>query len=685
MRIAHLLAPVLAVDEVLDHPRLQRARTEQGHQRDEILEAVRLHLRGQPPHARRFHLEDRRQLAAGEEIEDRRVVLGDRQDVEIRLGIAGVDDVHRPLDDRQRAQAEKIELDQPDLLEILHVQLGDDTLGVRHPEQGDIIRQRPRRDDDAASVLADIARQAFQQQAHVHDRAHILLLASCAQLGNRIEGVLKLGSAGGTSLHLEGGRGRDHLSDAVAETVRVAHDPGNVTHHRARRHRAIGNDLPDTVCTVLVGDVLDDPVAAFHAEVDIEVGHRDAFWIEKALEKKIVSQWIQVSYADGISDQAARAGAAPRPHRHAVVLGPLDEIGHDQEVAGEAHLLNDGQLGFQALVVILALSHTTVLSQPLVQAGLGHRAQLLSDCAALRHREIREVVRAEMQPRRAAARDLDAIGQRLRDIGEALGHLLARFQVLLGREGAAAARIVEGAPLQDADARLVGVVILATQEADIVDRHHRHRVTPRQRRRRLHMQLVLRAVAARQRQIEAVVEGGTPVAQRRFGACHVAGQQLLTDFALRAGEHDQPFRGLQQPFACRRRLGSAGALGVDARHQAHQIRQTLPVLHQHRDTPRSPFAAQPQIDAQQRLDSGALAGLVELGHGKEIVAVSERDSRLPEFRGTPRQRLQALIGALRLGRLDADRAVDEGVFAVDSEMNEAGHRSSSLRQRRTGA
>jgi hypothetical protein len=37
----------------------------------------------------------------------------------------------------------------------------------------------------------------------------------------------------------------------------------------------------------------------------------------------------------------ARARTAPRPHRNAVVLGPLDEVGHDQEVAGKAHLVDD--------------------------------------------------------------------------------------------------------------------------------------------------------------------------------------------------------------------------------------------------------------------------------------------------------------------------------------------------------
>ena len=49
-------------------------------------------------------------------------------DVERRLaggGTAGVDRLHRPVDDRQRAQAEEVELHQADRLDVVLVELGD--------------------------------------------------------------------------------------------------------------------------------------------------------------------------------------------------------------------------------------------------------------------------------------------------------------------------------------------------------------------------------------------------------------------------------------------------------------------------------------------------------------------------------------------------------------------------------
>ncbi len=51
MRIDDLLEAVLARDEVVDHARLQRARAEQRHQRDDVVEAVRLQLADQLLHA----------------------------------------------------------------------------------------------------------------------------------------------------------------------------------------------------------------------------------------------------------------------------------------------------------------------------------------------------------------------------------------------------------------------------------------------------------------------------------------------------------------------------------------------------------------------------------------------------------------------------------------------------------
>ena len=59
------------------------------------------------------------------------------------------------------------------------------------------------------------------------------------------------------------------LCDAVDEAVTHAEHSPDIAHHGLGRERAVGDDLRDPVAAVFVGDVFDDPIAAFHAEVDV--------------------------------------------------------------------------------------------------------------------------------------------------------------------------------------------------------------------------------------------------------------------------------------------------------------------------------------------------------------------------------------------------------------------------------
>ena len=79
---------VLALDEVVDHARLQRAGAEQRDQRDDVFEAVGLQAADQVLHAARFELEHRRGLAALQQLVGRGVVHRQRRDVERRLALA---------------------------------------------------------------------------------------------------------------------------------------------------------------------------------------------------------------------------------------------------------------------------------------------------------------------------------------------------------------------------------------------------------------------------------------------------------------------------------------------------------------------------------------------------------------------------------------------------------------------
>src|SRR3970282_1615501 len=77
-----------------------------------------------------------------------------------------------------------------------------------------------------------------------------------------------------------------------------------------RRHGAEGDDLRDAVGPVTALHILDHPVAPVLAEIDVEVGHRDALRIEEALEQQVVAQGVEIGDAERISDRRSGPPAA---------------------------------------------------------------------------------------------------------------------------------------------------------------------------------------------------------------------------------------------------------------------------------------------------------------------------------------------------------------------------------------
>ncbi len=84
----------------------------------------------------------------------------------------------------------------------------------------------------------------------------------------------------------------------------------------------------------LRGDVVDDLAAPALAEVDVDVGQRDALGVEEALEDQVVLDRIDVGDAEAVGDEAAGGRAAARPDRDALLAGVADEVPDDQEVPG---------------------------------------------------------------------------------------------------------------------------------------------------------------------------------------------------------------------------------------------------------------------------------------------------------------------------------------------------------------
>jgi hypothetical protein len=171
--------------------------------------------------------------------------------------------------------------------------------------------ETPGRDQHAARVHADVAHQALQLLRQREELAHlVLVLLALGEQRLHLARVAERDALPG--LH------RHELGELVAEAVRqVEHAPA-VAQHRARRQGAEGGDLGNAFLAVLGSHIIDDPVAAVLAEIDVEVRHRHALGVEEALEQQVVFQRVEISDAERVRDERPRPRAASRPDRHAV-------------------------------------------------------------------------------------------------------------------------------------------------------------------------------------------------------------------------------------------------------------------------------------------------------------------------------------------------------------------------------
>ena len=168
-----------------------------------------------------------------------------------------------------------------------------------------------------------MTRHAFQTHGHFHQFAKARVgLERGAQLRGLLERIFE------RDVELVG----NELGEAIHVAVRQIHGAADVLDGGLGGHGAEGDDLGDVRAAVFLGDVFDHFAAAPHAEVDVDVGHRHALGIEKALEEQIVFERIDVGDAQRVADQAAGRRAASRAHGNALGARVADEIPDDQEV-----------------------------------------------------------------------------------------------------------------------------------------------------------------------------------------------------------------------------------------------------------------------------------------------------------------------------------------------------------------
>ena len=334
-------APPLDVD--LDRARVEGARPVERVERRKVVEHLGFHAAEEVPHARRLELENAVRPPLREELVDLGVV--ERDLAQVRPGSRLLlDEGEGVVEDREGDEAEEVHLEEAHPVDGLHLELGRD-LVVAVAVEREVLDERPRRDQDARRVDAGVARHALEALPQVEETAVRLVLAQ------GVRELLDVAPRLRERRWFAGVRG-DERAEPVDLGERDVEDAAHVADHGSRLHRVERDDLSDVVAAVLPPDVLDDFAAASFAQIHVDVGHRDAVGVQEALEEEVVPQGVNVRDAERPGDQRSGRGAAARADGNPLVLRVLDEVPHDEEVAREPHLQDDGELPRQALVVL---------------------------------------------------------------------------------------------------------------------------------------------------------------------------------------------------------------------------------------------------------------------------------------------------------------------------------------------
>ena len=165
MRVVDLLAAAASLHVVIGHPALQRTRTIQGEESDQILEPVRLHAADEGSHPRTFELEDPRGLPLADHPEGLLVVEWDRFDVDVDPGPL-VQGRTCLIDQGEVPQPQEVELQEADRRNIVHVKLGDD-LAFAHAQERDMVEEWIGRYHHPSSVSRGVTRQSLETPADI--------------------------------------------------------------------------------------------------------------------------------------------------------------------------------------------------------------------------------------------------------------------------------------------------------------------------------------------------------------------------------------------------------------------------------------------------------------------------------------------------------------------------------------
>ena len=322
MQVGDRLLAVAAADVGMHRPALDGTGTDQRDLDHQVVEAARLQPRQRGHLGPRFDLEHAHRVGAAQHRVDV-VLLRDGGQIDLVATVLA-DEIDGVVQRAEHAETEQIELHQPGSGAVVLVPLQHAALVHPPPLDRADLDHRTVADDHAAGVDAEVARCVFdlgRQLEHGRGDAVIGLVGGGRDVAPRV----------------------DLLAPRILLAGRVAERLGHVAD---RRPRPIGDDvghLGGVMPAVALVHVLDDLFAAVTFDVDVDVGRAIALGRQEPLEQQTQRHGIGLGDAERVAHRAV-GRAAPALAEDVGPVAELDEVPHDQEVAGEPEVLDHVEL-----------------------------------------------------------------------------------------------------------------------------------------------------------------------------------------------------------------------------------------------------------------------------------------------------------------------------------------------------
>ena len=237
-------------------------------------------------HPFRFQLEYAHRIALLEQRIHSRIIPAECIQIRPR-GRTAFNQFQRTLNDRERFEAKKVKLHQPGAFDIFHVKLRDRHVRARIAIERHQLIQRAIANDHSCCVRRAVTRQAFQLHCQVQQLADLIFpLILSGQFRHAIQRTIQRPRISGMV--------GDQLCQPVNLPIAHLQHTACVLEHGPRLHCPERDDLRHMVRAIFLLDIADDFAAPRFAEIDIKVGHGDAFGVQKTFEQQAKLNRVEI-------------------------------------------------------------------------------------------------------------------------------------------------------------------------------------------------------------------------------------------------------------------------------------------------------------------------------------------------------------------------------------------------------